>query len=113
MPQEANNLDVMRPASRTAALERQHGTDIGANGWNHAHVEQSAWWTCRTGPDLSEKGLGDIVNWWVSTGQNLPIGAEQIQRVLGSEQIQQFASKVGLSPDLASSKLAELLPSRR
>lgn len=42
--------------------------------------------------------------------QNLPIGAEQIQRVLGSEQLQQFASKVGLSPDLASSKLAELLP---
>jgi len=57
-----------------------------------------------------DKGLGGIVNSWVSTGQNLPISAEQIQGVLGSEQVQQFATKMGISPDLASSKMAELLP---
>ncbi len=57
-----------------------------------------------------EKGLGGIVNSWVSTGQNLPISAEQIRGVLGSEQVQQFATKVGISPDLATSKLTELLP---
>jgi uncharacterized protein YidB (DUF937 family) len=57
-----------------------------------------------------DKGLGGIVNSWVSTGQNLPIGGEQIQGVLGSEQVQQLATKMGISPDLASSKLAELLP---
>lgn len=57
-----------------------------------------------------EKGLGGIVNSWVSTGQNLPISAEQIRGVLGNEQVQQFATKVGISPDLATSKIAELLP---
>ena len=57
-----------------------------------------------------EKGLGGVVSSWVSTGQNLPISAEQIKGVLGSQQVQQFATKVGVSPDVASSKLAELLP---
>ena len=57
-----------------------------------------------------DKGLGGLVNSWVSTGQNLPINAEQIQGVLGSEQVQQFATKIGVSPEVASSKLAELLP---
>jgi uncharacterized protein YidB (DUF937 family) len=57
-----------------------------------------------------EKGAGEIVNSWISTGTNLPISNEQIQSVLGNEQVKQFASKIGISPDVASSKLAELLP---
>lgn len=57
-----------------------------------------------------EKGLGELVNSWVSTGQNLPTTNDQIQHALGNEQVQQFAAKAGISPDLASSKLAELLP---
>ena len=57
-----------------------------------------------------EKGLGGVVASWVSTGQNLPISAEQLRGVLGNERVQQFATKAGISPDLASSKLAELLP---
>lgn len=55
-------------------------------------------------------GLGEIVNSWVSTGQNLPISSEQIQSVLGSEQVSQIASKLGISPEQASGKIAELLP---
>lgn len=55
-------------------------------------------------------GLGQIVQSWVSTGQNLPISAEQIQSVLGNEQIQSVASKLGLSTDEISGKLAEYLP---
>jgi uncharacterized protein YidB (DUF937 family) len=57
-----------------------------------------------------EKGLGGIFESWVSTGQNLPISAEQIQGVLGNEQVQQLAAKAGISPEEASSKIAELLP---
>ena len=30
-----------------------------------------------------QRGLGDIVNSWISTGQNLPITAEQVRSVLG------------------------------
>lgn len=57
-----------------------------------------------------EKGLGEIASSWVSTGQNLPISADQIQQVLGSEQVKQLAAKAGISPDVAGSSLAQLLP---
>ena len=57
-----------------------------------------------------DKGLGSLVTSWVSTGQNLPISADQIQHVLGSEQVKELAAKAGISPDVASSHLAEFLP---
>jgi len=55
-------------------------------------------------------GLGHIADSWVGTGENLPISAEQIQSVLGSEQVQQMAAKVGISPEMLSGQLARLLP---
>ena len=57
-----------------------------------------------------DKGLGDVVSSWIGNGQNLPISAEQIQSVLSDEQVQQFAQKLGISPDTASGHLAQLLP---
>ncbi len=59
---------------------------------------------------FKEKGLGDIVASWIGTGQNLPISGEQIQSVLGSEQVQSIAQKLGISASDASSGLANLLP---
>lgn len=55
-------------------------------------------------------GLGDVVKSWISTGQNLPVSAEQIQSVLGNEQVRQFASSMGIDPDQAASQLAQYLP---
>jgi len=60
--------------------------------------------------NFKENGLGDIISSWISTGENQPISADQIQDGIGKEQIQQIADKIGLSPDAAKSKLAELLP---
>ncbi len=57
-----------------------------------------------------DKGMGGLVSSWVSTGQNLPISADQIQSVLGSEQVKELAAKAGISPDVVSSHLAQLLP---
>lgn len=57
-----------------------------------------------------DKGLGGLVSSWVSTGQNLPISADQVQDVLGSEQVKEIAVKAGISPDAAGSHLAQLLP---
>ncbi len=57
-----------------------------------------------------EKGLGDIISSWVSTGRNLPIDAEQLKTGLGVDRIGELASKVGIPADLATSKLTELLP---
>jgi uncharacterized protein YidB (DUF937 family) len=57
-----------------------------------------------------DKGLGGLVSSWVSTGQNLPISADQIQHVLGSEQVKELAAKAGIPTDMAASSLAQLLP---
>ena len=60
--------------------------------------------------NFHEKGLGGLASSWVGTGQNLPISADQIQNVLGSDQVKQLAAKAGISPDIASSALSQLLP---
>jgi len=57
-----------------------------------------------------DKGLGDAVSSWVSTGQNLPVGAEQIHQALGSDQVKALAARAGISPDQAGSAIAQFLP---
>ncbi|MBU1363748.1 MAG: DUF937 domain-containing protein [Gammaproteobacteria bacterium] len=59
---------------------------------------------------FQQGGLGNIVNSWVSTGQNLPISAEQIQAVLGGGKLQEIAAQLGVSTEQASGGLADLLP---
>jgi uncharacterized protein YidB (DUF937 family) len=57
-----------------------------------------------------DKGMGGVVSSWVGTGQNLPISADQIPQVLGSDQVKALAAKCGVSPDAAGSAIAQLLP---
>lgn len=59
---------------------------------------------------FNQKGLGDVISSWISTGKNLPISAEQIQHVLGSAQVQALAAKAGISPEKASAVIAQILP---
>jgi uncharacterized protein YidB (DUF937 family) len=59
---------------------------------------------------LREKGFGEIAASWIATGRNLPISAEQLSSVLGSEQVEQLAQQFGLSHGEVASNLAELLP---
>ncbi len=59
---------------------------------------------------FQQKGLGDLINAWVSTGPNPPASASQIQEVLGSDVVRQVAAHAGMSPGDASSSLATLLP---
>jgi uncharacterized protein YidB (DUF937 family) len=59
---------------------------------------------------FEKAGLGQVAQSWVSTGANLPISADQIQAVLGSGPVAQFAEKLGVDPKLAAGQLAELLP---
>lgn len=59
---------------------------------------------------FQQGGLGNIVNSWVSTGQNLPISADQLQSVLGGSTLQELAAKLGVSPEQASGSLASMLP---
>ncbi len=57
-----------------------------------------------------DKGLGDLVSSWISTGQNLPITPEQLQSVLGNERIGKLAQQLGLSSQEVSGQLSTLLP---
>ena len=59
---------------------------------------------------LQQGGIGDIVNSWVSTGQNLPVSGEQLQSALGGDMLGQIAAQLGVSPQQASGGLADLLP---
>ena len=55
-------------------------------------------------------GLGHLVQSWVGTGQNLPVTADQIQKVLGDSHVRDLAAKLGIDPAQAASKLAAILP---
>ena len=55
-------------------------------------------------------GLGDLVNSWIGSGQNLPVSGAQIESVLGNDAIQALAAKTGLNPSDVSSKLSQVLP---
>ena len=59
---------------------------------------------------FEQGGLGNIVQSWIGTGQNLPISAQQLQQVLGSGQLQNLAAKTGLSPDVLTQQLSHALP---
>ncbi len=59
---------------------------------------------------FQQGGLGEIVNSWVLTGQNLPVSAEQLQSVLGGGKLQDLAAQLGMSPEQAAGGLADLLP---
>ncbi len=59
---------------------------------------------------FKEKGLGDIMSSWISTGENKAISKDQIQQVLGSGFLQQLAQKAGISADTFSQQLTGMLP---
>jgi len=59
---------------------------------------------------FEQNGLGHLMSSWIGTGENLPISADEVKSVLGNDRVAEFAAKAGISPDVASSHLAELLP---
>ena len=59
---------------------------------------------------FKEKGLGDAVSSWISTGENQPVSGDQIQHALGGNLIQQIAEQLGSSKSEVSGTLSSLLP---
>ncbi len=59
---------------------------------------------------LQQAGFGDQVKSWIGTGQNLPISAQQLQQVLGSDLFKQLAARFGIPVDQLSTVLAQVLP---
>jgi uncharacterized protein YidB (DUF937 family) len=59
---------------------------------------------------LQQAGLGDQVKSWLGNGHNLPITAEQLQQVLGSDAVKQLAAKYNIPVDQITQILAQRLP---
>ncbi len=55
-------------------------------------------------------GLGKILESWISTGQNLPISADQVRAVLGSGALTDLAKRAGIDEGETASTLSGLLP---
>ena len=60
--------------------------------------------------EFKQKGLGDTVKSWVSTGPNQPVSADQLHQALGADTISQLATKVGVSAKDLLAKLTSALP---
>ncbi|MDO9195877.1 YidB family protein, partial [Rhodoferax sp.] len=59
---------------------------------------------------LQQGGLGEAAQSWVSSGQNLPVSADQLQAALGGDRIGALAQQVGLDPGDLAGQLAQYLP---
>jgi len=59
---------------------------------------------------FAQSGQGNAFQSWVGMGENQPVSSDQIQNVLGSEQVNAIATKMGVDPAVASTFLAEHLP---
>jgi uncharacterized protein YidB (DUF937 family) len=59
---------------------------------------------------LQQAGFGDQVRSWIGTGQNLPITADQLKSVLGSDVVRQLAAKYNIPIDQVAEVLAHQLP---
>ena len=59
---------------------------------------------------FQQGGMGAVFSSWVSSGQNLPVSADQLQNVLHSGALQEAAQKAGLNPDQLTGMMSTLLP---
>jgi uncharacterized protein YidB (DUF937 family) len=59
---------------------------------------------------LQQAGFGDQVKSWIGNGQNIPITADELQQVLGSEKAKELAARFNIPLDQLSKVLAQQLP---
>ena len=59
---------------------------------------------------FAQSGQGNAFQSWVGMGENQPVSNNEVQRALGSEQVNAIATRMGVDPAVASTFLAEYLP---
>lgn len=59
---------------------------------------------------FQQGGLGDMVSSWISTSPNQQATPAQVEKGLGAGMIAQLAQRAGVSPQMASTILAVVLP---
>ncbi len=57
-----------------------------------------------------QSGLGDVVSSWIGHGQNLPISADQLHNILGSDTVANLARQLGMSHGDTASQISQMLP---
>lgn len=55
-------------------------------------------------------GLGDVMNSWIGTGQNLPVSPDQLGGVLGGDLLSQITQHTGMSQGDVLGQLSQVLP---
>jgi uncharacterized protein YidB (DUF937 family) len=59
---------------------------------------------------FQSSGLGNVLQSWIGTGQNLPISADQVRSVLGQGTVAELAEHAGIGEPDAAQALTGLLP---
>ena len=59
---------------------------------------------------FEQAGLGHIVQSWVGNGPNQSVSPDQLQNVLGQDQVHSMASQAGMQPGDFLGQLAQHLP---
>jgi uncharacterized protein YidB (DUF937 family) len=59
---------------------------------------------------MQQGGLGDVMNSWVGTGQNMPISPDQLSGVLGNDTLGSLGRQLGMSNNDLLSQLSQMLP---
>jgi uncharacterized protein YidB (DUF937 family) len=59
---------------------------------------------------FAQSGLGDQVQSWISTGQNMPVTGDQVSSALGADTLSRMAQQLGMGQGDLAAQLSELLP---
>jgi len=60
--------------------------------------------------NVTNGNLGETIASWIGSGENAPIEPEQVEELLGSQKVQEFAQELGVSVDSAKKALSDVLP---
>ncbi len=60
--------------------------------------------------EFKQKGFGDKIQSWIGNGPNQAISPSEVHQVVGSQTLQDLASKYGMSSDDLAAKLSQILP---
>lgn len=59
---------------------------------------------------FARHGLGDVAKSWVGSGQNMPVSADQLGKVLGGDVLGQMSGQLGMNQGDLLGQLAQMLP---
>lgn len=59
---------------------------------------------------FQQAGMGEQMQSWIGSGQNMPISMDQLTQVFGGDRMQQMAASAGMDQQQFGGQLAEMLP---